>query len=153
MKAADVPKGESLFTALAVGSSLPPAENAESVNAFFERILNAGDVASLESLAHRDVVAPESGPGIEGLRRLLVEMRNTFASPEYKVMDMVSEDEKVVVRYSAKATHAGRFMGIPATGRKLKFWGVMLFRFEAGAIAEFWSVVEAQAILKQLREP
>jgi hypothetical protein len=29
----------------------------------------------------------------------------------------------------------------------------MIFRFEAGAVAEFWSVVEAQGILKQLREP
>jgi predicted ester cyclase len=68
-------------------------------------------------------------------------------------MDAVSEGEKVVVRFSAKATHSGRFMGVPATGRKLKLWGVMIFRFEAGSIAEFWSLVEAQGILKQLREP
>ncbi len=132
---------------------MPTAKNVESVRAFFERILNAGDVARLETFAHRDVLVPESTRGIESFRRLLAEMRSTFASPEYKVMDVVSEGEKVVVRFSAKATHAGRFMGIPATGRKLKLWGVMLFRFEAGAIAEFWSVIEAQGILKQLREP
>jgi steroid delta-isomerase-like uncharacterized protein len=132
---------------------LPPSENVESVGAFFERILNAGNIASLESFAHRDVLVAESAPGIEGFRRLLVEMRSTFANPEYKVMETVSEGEKVVVRFSAKATHAERFMGIPATGRKLKLWGVMIFRFEAGAVAEFWSVVEAQGILKQLREP
>jgi steroid delta-isomerase-like uncharacterized protein len=132
---------------------LPPSENVESVGAFFERILNAGDLASLESFAHRDVLVAESAPGIEGFRRLLVEMRSTFANPEYKVMETVSEGEKVVVRFSARATHAGRFMGIPATGRKLKLWGVMIFRFEAGAVAEFWNVVEAQGILKQLREP
>jgi len=30
---------------------------------------------------------------------------------------------------------------------------VMMFRFEAGAIAEFWSLVDSQGILKQLREP
>ncbi len=131
---------------------MPPAENVESVRTFFDRVLNAGDVASLESFAHRDVTLPESSPGIEGFRRLITELRSTFASPEYKVMEVVSEGEKVAVRFSAKATHAGRFMGIPATGRKLKLWGVMLFRFEAGAIVEFWSVVEAQGILKQLRE-
>jgi steroid delta-isomerase-like uncharacterized protein len=133
--------------------ALPPAENVESVGRFFDRILNAGDMASLETFAHRDVLVAESAPGIEGLRRLLVEMRNTFANPEYKVIETVSEGEKVVVRFSARATHAGRFMGIPATGRKLKLWGVMMFHFEADAIAEFWSLVEAQGILKQLREP
>jgi len=132
---------------------LPPAENLGSVGTFFDRILNAGDMASLDTLAHRDVLVPESRPGIEGFRRLLVEMRSTFANPEYRVMDTVSEGEKVVVRFSAKATHAGRFMGVPPTGRKLKLWGVMIFRFEAGAVAEFWSVVEAQGILRQLREP
>ena len=132
---------------------MPPAENVKVIGSFFERILNAGDMASLDSFAHRDVLVAESAPGIEGLRRLLVEMRSTFATPEYKVIETISEGEKVVVRFSAKATHAGRFMGIPATGRKLKLWGVMIFRFEADAVAEFWSLVDAQGILKQLREP
>src|ERR1700704_4380276 len=110
-------------------------------------------MASLESFAHRDVQAAESAPGIEGLRRLLVEMRSTFANPEYKVMETVSEGEKVVVRFSAKATPAGEFRGTPPPRRKPKLWGVMIFPIEAGAGAEFWSVVEAQGILKQLREP
>jgi steroid delta-isomerase-like uncharacterized protein len=132
---------------------LPPAQNVESVRAFFERVLNSGDTASLEEFAHRDVLVPESAPGIESFKRLLVGMRSTFANPEYKVMDAVSEGEKVVVRFSAKATHAGRYMGLPATGRKLKLWGVMMFRFDAGSIAEFWSLIDAQGILRQLREP
>jgi predicted ester cyclase len=92
---------------------LPPAENVESVKAFFERVLTAGDTESLEEFAHRDVLIPESVPGIESFKRLLLEMRSTFANPEYKVMDLVSEGEKVVVRFSAKATHSGRYMGLP----------------------------------------
>jgi steroid delta-isomerase-like uncharacterized protein len=132
---------------------LPRAENLKSVRVFFDRVLNAGDLASLESFSHRDVLVPQSAPGIESFRRLLVEMRSTFANPDYKVMDTISEGEKVVVRFSAKATHAGRYMGLPASGRILKLWGVMLFRFEAGAIAEFWTLADSQGILKQLREP
>ncbi len=132
---------------------MPQPENLEKVRAFFDRVLNAGDVASLESFAHRDVLVPQSAPGIESLRRMMVEMRGTFSNPDYKVMDTVSEGEKVVARFSAKATHSGRYMGLPASGRALKLWGVMIFRFEAGAIAEFWSLFDSQAILKQLREP
>ena len=132
---------------------MPPAENVKSVGSFFERVLNAGDTESLEEFAHRDVLLPESAPGIESFKRLLVGMRSTFANPEYKVMDTVSEGERVVVRFSARATHAGRYLGLPATGRKLKLWGVMIFRFDAGAIAEFWSLFDAQGILRQLREP
>ncbi len=43
-------------------------------------------------------------------------------------------------------------MGIPPTGRAVKLWGVMMFRFEGGAISEFWSLLDAQGVLKQLRE-
>lgn len=132
---------------------MPRAENAESVRAFFDRVLNGGDFGALESLCHRDVLVPQSAPGVESLRRLLSETRSTFASPEYKVMDMIGGGDKVVVRFSAKATHAGRYLGLPASGRALRLWGVMIFRFEAGAIAEFWSLFDSQAILRQLREP
>jgi len=132
---------------------LTQEENVKSVRAFFDRVLNAGDVASLESFSHRDVLVPQSAPGIESFRRLLAGIRSTFADPEYKVMDTISEGEKVVVRFSAKATHAGRYMGLPATGRVLKLWGVMIFRFEAGAIAEYWSLADSEGILRQLREP
>jgi steroid delta-isomerase-like uncharacterized protein len=132
---------------------LPKAANLELVRAFFDKVLNAGDLASLESFAHRDVLVPPSAPGIESFRRLLADTRSTFANPEYKAMDTICEGEKVVVRFAAKATHSGRYMGLPASGRALKLWGVMIFRFEAGAIAEFWSLVDSQAVLKQLREP
>jgi len=132
---------------------LPESKNLESARAFIDKVMNAGDFESLESFAHRDVLVPQWSPGIESLRKLLLETRATFASPEYKVVDSICEGEKVVVRFSAKATHAGRYVGIPATGKALKLWGVMIFRFEAGAIAEFWSLVDSQGILKQLREP
>ncbi len=131
---------------------MPKAANLESVQTFFDKVLNAGDVGSLETFSHRDVAVPQSSPGIESFRRLLVEMRGAFANPEYKVMDTVCEGEKVVVRFSAKATHAGRYMGVPATGRALNLWGVMIFKFEAGAIAEYWCLVDSQGILRQLRE-
>ena len=132
---------------------MPREKNLESVQAFFERVLNAGDVSTLESFSHRDVLVPQAAPGIESFRRLLVETRNTFANPDYKVMDTVCEGEKVVVRFSAKATNAGRYMGLPASERVLTLWRLMMLRFERGAIAEFWTLVDSQAILKQLREP
>lgn len=131
---------------------MPEATNVESVRAFFEKVLNVGDLASLESFSHRNVVVAQSPTGLDGFKRHLSEMRGAFASPEYKVMDVISDGEKVAVRFSAKATHSGRYMGIPATGRAIKLWGVMIFRFEAGAIAEFWSLVDSEGVLRQLRE-
>jgi predicted ester cyclase len=126
----------------------------DTVRAFFDRVMNGGETTSaLAGLVRDDVLLPQSEPGIQSLRAQLTAMRVTFASPEYRVMETIAEGDRVVARFSANATHAGRYMGVPATGRKLKIWGVMLFKFDAGgAVAEFWSLMDAQGILAQLRE-
>lgn len=130
---------------------MPEDQNLEVIRSFFENVLNGGDMAALGTYFHSDVSIPQSTPGIDSLRRQLTEMRATFASPDYKVLETVSQGERVVVRFSGRATHAGLFMGIPPSGRTLSVWGVMIFGFEAGAISEYWSLVDAQGILKQLR--
>lgn len=130
---------------------MPETEYLASVHTFFERVLNAGDYESLRALSHRDVLVPQEATGIDALWRHIAELRVTFSGAEYRVIDAVCEGEKVVVRFSAKAKHSGRYMGIPATGKALNLWGVMIFRFDAGSIAEFWSLVDAQGVLKQLR--
>jgi predicted ester cyclase len=61
--------------------------------------------------------------------------------------------KKVAVRFSVKGANTGRYMGLPPTGKDLSVWGVMIFRFEAGAIAEFWQLEDAQGVLRQLRAP
>jgi predicted ester cyclase len=132
---------------------LPAAENLATVKSFFERVLNAGDTSSLAGFSNHDVVAPPAAPGIESFKRSLVEMRSTFSSPEYRLMDAICEGEKVAARFSARATHSGKFMGIPATGRTLKIWGMMIFKFEGGSISEFWRLIDSQDILLQLRSP
>ena len=133
---------------------LPPhRSNVDTVKAFFDRVMNGGETSALADLVRDDVLLPQSGPGIESLRSQLSSMRATFASHDYRVMETIAEDDRVVARFSANATHTGRYMGLTATGRKLKIWGVMLFKFDAGgAIAEFWSLIDAQGILAQLRE-
>jgi len=130
---------------------LPAQDNGASVRAFFDKVLNAGDLSGLEAFAHKDVAVPQAGRGLESFRRLLGETRGAFSNPKYRVLDVVSEGAKVAVRFSAKGTHAGRYLGLPASGKAVSLWGMMLFRFEAGAIAEFWQLVDAQGVLRQLR--
>jgi steroid delta-isomerase-like uncharacterized protein len=129
---------------------VPRVQNLETVQAFF-KVLNGGDLASLRGVAVPGVAVAGSQPGVQGLTAYLSALRSTFSEPEFKVVDSIADGEKVAVRFSAKATHAGRYLGIPATGRKLKLWGVMIFGFENGSISEFWSVIDAQGVLEQLR--
>jgi steroid delta-isomerase-like uncharacterized protein len=42
--------------------------------------------------------------------------------------DIVAEGDKVVARYTARGTHQGEFMGIPATGKRVTFRWITIYR-------------------------
>jgi predicted ester cyclase len=60
-------------------------------------------------------------------------------------MDMVAERAKV------SAVHKGEFMGVPATGKKIHWTGNHIYRIADGRIAEAWSEVGFQDLLKQVQ--
>jgi len=68
----------------------------------------------------------------------------------YALDDLVAEGDKVVVRYTARATHKGAFMGIPATGKQWVAKGVVIYRLAGGKIVESWEFIDALGILAQL---
>jgi predicted ester cyclase len=131
---------------------MPEQENVGLVREFVGKVLNDGDMDALSGMVHNDIVLPGSTPGLDGLRRTLLDQRKVFADPEYKAVDVIAQGEKVAVRFAGKATHDAAFLGLPATGKRLKIWGVMIFRFEGRMIAEFWSVLDVSSILGQLRD-
>ena len=131
---------------------MPEEENVRIVREFVEKVLNEGDMALLAGMVHPDVIVPDSRPGIESLKGILLDQRRVFADPEYRVVDVIAQEEEVAVRFAGKSTHNAAYLGLPATGKRLKMWGVMIFRFEGRRIAEFWSVLETPSILRQLRE-
>lgn len=54
--------------------------------------------------------------------------------------DTIAEGDKVVARHTATGTHHGEYVGVPATGKKVKFsW-----------IAEEWWVFDQLGLLQQL---
>jgi predicted ester cyclase len=73
---------------------LPVRDNEASVRSFYERVLNAGDLSSLEAFAHSDVVVPQVGRGLESFRGLLSDTRKTLSNPQYKILDMISRGEE-----------------------------------------------------------
>jgi len=56
----------------------------------------------------------------------------------------------VAVRWTARGTSRGEYMGVPATGRLVEFTGVSMYRVEDGKIAEIWDTCNTLGILHQL---
>ena len=66
----------------------------------------------------------------------LDEMLAAFPKWEHDIIDLFAEDDKVVVWYIDITTHEGEFQGIPASGNKIQFGAIVIYRIQNGKIVE-----------------
>jgi predicted ester cyclase len=72
-----------------------------------------------------------SGANEGALDRFKEYVRSVFSAfPDLKLTidDAISEGDKIVKRWTARCTHKGEFMGVPATGKKLEVTGTKVGR-------------------------
>lgn len=74
------------------------------------------------------------------------------AFPRYALdaEDTIAEADKVVVRFTFRATYGGGFMNIPATGQKVAVPGIIIYRIADGKIVEHWMLVDSAVLMQQL---
>ena len=74
------------------------------------------------------------------------------AFPHYELIaeDLIAEDDKVVVRFTWRATHRGNFMGIPATDKQIAVPGLIIYQIAQGKITNHWLQVDSAALMQQL---
>ena len=80
-------------------------------------------------------------------------MTGAFPDLELTVEDCFGDGDRAVARWSARATHGGDFLGIPATGRRVEMAGIDIVRVEGGKIAELWAQADLAGVLQQLSAP
>ncbi|MFI1252445.1 SDR family NAD(P)-dependent oxidoreductase [Streptomyces netropsis] len=66
------------------------------------------------------------------------------------VKDVVASGDKVAVRFVARVTHSGPFMGVPATGRKAEWLGIGIYTVRDGRIIDAWFGEDWLGMLVQL---
>jgi steroid delta-isomerase-like uncharacterized protein len=108
--------------------------NCAVVNRFIEEGINLGKLDSIAQFVWEDVVEqvpfPGQGPGLEGLKDVLRGMRSAFPDLHFSVEEQIAEDDKVLTRFEWTGTHRGVFLGVPATGRSVKVWRMVLDRLQ-----------------------
>jgi predicted ester cyclase len=84
------------------------------------------------------------------LKQHIMEAERGFPQYELLAEDMVAEGEKVMVRARLRATHAGEFMGIPATGRQIDVEVALIYTLMNGKIVDHWMLVDSLSLMQQL---
>ncbi len=86
----------------------------------------------------------------QALKQHIAYSESAFPCYELIAEDLLAEDDKVVVRFTLRATHRGEFMGIPATGKQVAVPGLIIYRMANGKIAEHWMQVDSVELMRQL---
>jgi predicted ester cyclase len=117
------------------------------VRRYFDEAHNGGDTSVVDEL-----VAPTYQPGgPEGEKRLIAGAHAAFPDLRYAIDDLLAaEGETVVVRWTARGTHRGRFRGIAPTGLEVSWGGITIYRLAGGQLVAGWSKSDQLGLLQQL---
>jgi steroid delta-isomerase-like uncharacterized protein len=128
-----------------------PADNEAIVARWYDEALNGHDLAVLEEILapgvmHDSAVFPDNPPPAVVLEQLFV----GFPDLTYTVDDVISSEDKVVVRWTATGTNSGELFGEPATGAIATWTGINIFQIDCGLITAVWSEIDDAGRAAQL---
>jgi predicted ester cyclase len=97
------------------------------------------------------VKSKQSEKGREGIQKFLEGLHQTWQDIQITVEHAVAEDNWVMGRSVATATHSQVVLGIQPTGKKITatFWDLHLFNDE-GLMIETWNLMDNVAIMQQI---
>lgn len=77
--------------------------------------------------------------------------RKAFPDMKFTAEDLVAEKDKVLIRWSAVATHTGPLKNLPPTGLRAKLEGMDLLKIEGDKIVESWPGFDGLSLLKLMK--
>ena len=102
----------------------------------FERMINTADDELAAELVADDApfytpASPEPLYGGKGYLSVVHWMRQGFSDVQWKLNDMVADEEKVAAYWTLTGTHDGEFLGIRPTGNKISVSVMNFYYFNA----------------------
>jgi steroid delta-isomerase-like uncharacterized protein len=87
---------------------------------------------------------------LAGCKQVFTALWTAFPDMHVVVEDLIAEGDKVARRYTFRGTHQGDFMGIPATGKRVSWTGILIDRIKDGKFVEGWGNTDDLGLMQQL---
>jgi steroid delta-isomerase-like uncharacterized protein len=133
------------------------AENNKAlVRRYYEELWNRWDFPLADELIC-EAVAFRGSLGVsvhgrEGFKDYMRTVRGAFPDFHNGVEELIAEGDRVVARLTYTGSHQGALFGIGATGRRVSYAGVAIFRIAEGCIVEGWVLGDVHGLVHQLRD-
>lgn len=135
------------------------AANAVIIRDLYERVWSYGDYAAIGKLVaprytiHSDPGDPWEGQTLDhdGYRERVRYSRKAFPDLNFRIEDLVTDGQRVSVRWRAEGTQRGDLQGLPASGKRLSFNGQTIYEFDQGRVSAHCQIVDRLGFIEQLR--
>jgi steroid delta-isomerase-like uncharacterized protein len=128
--------------------------NKAVIQRFVDIALNKKNLDALNELVVENFIEhvpfPGQGPGREGLKAAIGGFLQGFPDIRWTTHEQIAEGDNVVSRFTWTGTHRGEFLGIPATGRPVTVWGVVIDMVRDGQMVESRIIMDTLGLLQQL---
>ncbi|MCU4748959.1 MULTISPECIES: ester cyclase [Streptomyces] len=112
-----------------------------------------GDVDALGALLAPDYLRYGSDPQpqhLDALKSAILGTRAAFPDLTTTIDDILLDGDRAAIRWHSTGCHENPFLGVPATGRRVRVAGATFARFEGDRIAEEYVTWDPRALLTAL---
>jgi steroid delta-isomerase-like uncharacterized protein len=125
-------------------------KNKETISALYNNGFNKRDLDLLQDLISPDYTGIDGKKGPASFGAPVIALIKAMPDVQWKIQELLGEDEKVVVRWKIQGTQTGIFTGFPATGKTVSSDGMAIFEFEAGKIIRGTIQTDRLGFLQQI---
>ena len=128
-------------------------KNKEVVTRFYNDVFIRHDLSHLDELMRDDYIQhnQDCPQGKVGFIEFFTVIFNAIPDFKYTLKKMLAEGDIVMAYSATTGTHTGGvWLGKKATGNKLDYEAVDIFRVQDGKIAEHWDVADTFKFFRQL---
>jgi hypothetical protein len=96
------------------------------------------------------ISSPENVEGVDAFKDYYSNFTTGFSNPEFSIVSIFGQGDKLVKHWKFKGTHSGNFFGIPATGKSIDVEGTTLVVMKNGRIAQEQDFMDNLVFMSQL---
>ena len=129
-------------------------QNRDIAEHVFSEVLNDHDLERIPDYYAEDcrfygMTGPEAIDAEEYASFLSVHFE-AFPDLSFEMDEIITEDDSAAVRWTARGTHEGSLMDVPATGKAVAVTGMTVLHTEDGKVVETYSNQDMLGLLQQL---
>jgi steroid delta-isomerase-like uncharacterized protein len=119
------------------------------------QLLNAGDVHGyVTTLYHPDAAfhgfPPDFPADRDGITAFFRALRAGIPDATIAAQDLLTDQDRVAVRFTLTGTHTGELFGVPASGARIEVDGITILRFRDDRVDVRWNRLDDVAFLSQI---